>query len=239
MVYATSDIHGYPLEQFQELLKKVDFGLGDHLYVIGDVIDRNGDGGVAMLRWMMHQPNVTMIRGNHEAMMLDCGFLFDMDPEKISSRNLTPEQQHALLLWHQNGAMTTMMNLTQLKANDPEEFVKLMAYVRSAPLYMELKVPMKRIVLVHGGFTGFDPQKPFDEYSQNDLVWTRPDIEEDYWNDRLVILGHTPTQYYGKKGKAFVTPTWIDIDTGAGAGGSPMLLRLDDLAEFYAERQEC
>lgn len=110
-----------------------------------------------------------------------------------------------------------------------------MKYVRSTPLYVQLNVPMKTIVLVHGGFKGFDPEKPFDAYSQNDLVWTRPDIEEDYWSDRLVILGHTPTQYYGKKGKAFGTPTWIDIDTGAAAGGSPMLLRLDDLAEVYAE----
>ena len=50
MIYATSDIHGYPLDSFLDLLKKVDFGPSDHLYVIGDVIDRNGDGGVAMLR---------------------------------------------------------------------------------------------------------------------------------------------------------------------------------------------
>jgi len=235
MIYATSDIHGYPLDSFLDLLKKADFGPSDHLYVIGDVIDRNGDGGVAMLRWMMKQPNVTMIRGNHESMMLDCEFLFDLDLEHFSGKDLSPEQQHALLLWNQNGALVTITNLTQLKMTDPEEFNGLMKYVRSTPLYVQLKVPMKSIVLVHGGFKGFVPEKPLDEYSQNDLVWIRPGIEEDYWNDRLVILGHTPTQYYGKKGKAFVTPTWIDIDTGAAAGGSPMLLRLDDLAEFYAE----
>ena len=235
MIYATSDIHGYPLDSFLDLLKKADFGPSDHLYVIGDVIDRNGDGGVAMLRWMMKQPNVTMIRGNHESMMLDCEFLFDLDLEHFSGKDLSPEQQHALLLWNQNGALVTITNLTQLKMTDPEEFNGLMKYVRSTPLYVQLKVPMKSIVLVHGGFKGFDPEKPLDEYSQNDLVWIRPGIEEDYWNDRLVILGHTPTQYYGRKGKAFVTPTWIDIDTGAASGGSPMLLRLNDLAETYVD----
>jgi hypothetical protein len=73
-----------------------------------------------------------------------------------------------------------------------------------------------------------------DEYSEDDLVWTRPAADDRYWDDRLVILGHTPTQYYGTKGRAFVTPTWIDIDTGAASGGSPMLLRLEDLAELYA-----
>ncbi len=235
MIYATSDIHGYPLDLFLDLLKKVDFGPSDHLYVVGDVIDRNGDAGVAMLRWMMKQPNVTMIRGNHESMMLDCEFLFDLDLEHFSGKDLSPEQQHALLLWNQNGALVTITNLTQLKMTDPEEFNGLMKYVRSTPLYVQLKVPMKSIVLVHGGFKGFDPEKPLDEYSQNDLVWIRPGIEEDYWNDRLVILGHTPTQYYGRKGKAFVTPTWIDIDTGAASGGSPMLLRLNDLAETYVD----
>ena len=52
-----------------------------------------------------------------------------------------------------------------------------------------------------------------------------------------MIFGHTPTFYYGEeyKGKAIVTDTWIDIDTGAAAGLSPMLLRLDDMKEFYSE----
>jgi hypothetical protein len=31
------------------------------------------------------------------------------------------------------------------------------------------------------------------------------------------------------------TETWIDVDTGAAAGGAPMVLRLDDLKAFYAK----
>ena len=77
MNFATSDIHGYSPVLFIELLEKAGFGPSDRLYVIGDVIDRNGDGGVAVLRWMMKQPNVTLIKGNHEVMMLKCGFLFE------------------------------------------------------------------------------------------------------------------------------------------------------------------
>ena len=53
MIYATSDLHGYPLDAFRRLLDAAGFGASDTLYVLGDVIDRNGDGGVAMLRWMM------------------------------------------------------------------------------------------------------------------------------------------------------------------------------------------
>lgn len=51
----------------------------------------------------------------------------------------------------------------------------------------------------------------------------------------MTVFGHTPTIYYGEEyeGKAVVTDTWIDIDTGTSCRFSPMLLRLDDLKEFY------
>ena len=236
MIFATSDIHGYPLDAFLCLLEKAGFSPSDHLYVIGDVIDRNGDGGVAMLRWVMRQENVTLIKGNHEAMMLDCDFAFSSDVDLTNMRKATLEQEYNLLLWHRNGCLNTLENMLKLKEEDPEELAKLLEYVRSAPLYMELTVPMKRFVLVHGGLNGFDPGKGLDEYSENDLVWTRPEPDQRYWEDRMVILGHTPTQYLGgEKGRMFETDTWADIDTGAAGGGSPMLLRLEDMQPFYDE----
>ena len=235
MIYASSDIHGYPLHSFLDLLGKAGFGLSDHLYVIGDVIDRNGDGGVAMLRWMMRQPNVTLLRGNHEAMMLNCDFLFSSDSDLHSKKGRNPVREHNLLVWQRNGCTVTIENLMKLKQSDLTELSELLAYVRSAPVYLELALPAKRFVLVHGGLKHFNMEKSMEDYSPEDLVWTRPGINEKYWEDRLVILGHTPTVFYGEKRKAFVTPTWIDIDTGAAGGGSPMLLRLDDLAMFYAE----
>ena len=235
MIFATSDIHGYPLEVFQQMLDRAGFGVTDHLYVVGDVIDRNGDGGVAMLRWMMSRENVTLIRGNHEVMMLACDFLFAGNTDPVNMEDLSLQQEHELLRWHRNGAMTTIEHLLDLKRTAPGELAALLDYVRSAPLYAEVSVPMKRFVLVHGGLNCFRPEKSLDEYSEDDLVWTRPGIGEQYWMDRLVILGHTPTQIYGEKGRMFATETWVDIDTGAAGGGSPMLLRLDDMREFYSE----
>ena len=235
MIFTTSDLHGYPLDSFLSLLEKAGFSDADHLYVIGDVIDRNGDGGIAMLRWMMRQENVTLLKGNHEKMMLDCEFAVTSDVDLTNLRKVTLEQEFNLLRWHRNGCLVTLESLLKLRAEDPEELEKLLEYVRSAPLYMEVAVPMKRYVLVHGGLNCFDPEKGLDEYSEDDLLWTRPGAEERYWDDRLVVIGHTPTQYFGTPGKMFVTDTWVDIDTGAAGGGSPMLLRLDDLCPFYAE----
>lgn len=238
MIYATSDIHGYPLDGFLRLLEKAGFSASDHLYVIGDVIDRNGDGGIAMLRWMLRQENVTFIRGNHEAMLLDCSFVFTADVDLTNLRKLTLEQEHCILHWHNNGCLVTIESLVRLKAEDPEELVRVLDYIRSAPLYIELAAGGKRFVLLHGGLQDFDPAKGLEEYGACDIVWTRPRPDERYWDDRLVILGHTPTQFYGEKDRMFVTDTWVDIDTGAAGGGSPMLLRLDDMRPFYAD-QEC
>ncbi len=236
MIFATSDIHGYPLDSFLGLLEKAGFSASDQLYVIGDVIDRNGDGGVAMLRWMMRQENVTLIKGNHEEMMLDCEFALQSDVSMSNLQKVSLEEEVNLLHWHRNGCLVTLDSLLKLKAEDPEELAALLEYVRRAPLYMELAVPMKRYVLVHGGLNGFSPEKGLDEYSADDLLWTRPGPDDRYWDDRLVILGHTPTQYFGcEKGRMLVTDTWADIDTGAAGGGGPMLLRLDDMYPFYAE----
>ncbi len=60
MVYVISDLHGYPLEEFEKLLSKAGFSDRDYCFVLGDVIDR-GDGGVELLEWLLYQPNVQLI----------------------------------------------------------------------------------------------------------------------------------------------------------------------------------
>ena len=234
MIFATSDLHGYPLDRFLDLLEKAGFSDADHLYVIGDVIDRNGDGGIAMLRWMMRRENVTLIRGNHEDMLLKCAFLFTGETDWTDPDALTADQTRHLMRWNRNGSLITIETLLKLGEGNPEEVTALLDYLRSAPMYAEVAVPMKRFVLVHGGLNGFAPDKGLEEYSVDDLIWTRPVPEDRYWEDRMVVLGHTPTCLYGVSGGMFVTDTWVDIDTGAADGGSPMLLRLDDMHPFYA-----
>ena len=236
MYYATSDLHGYPLEKFLRLLGKAEFTEEDRLFIIGDVNDRNGDGGVAMYRWIMEQPNVTLIRGNHEQMLLDCDFLFRADFDLSHPAGLTPKQEKALIRWFKNGCTVTIEHLLKLKEQDPAGLNGLLDFIGATPAYMELTAAGHRYVLVHGGLPDFDPEKPLDQYEPFDLLWTRPQIDTVYWNDRKTILGHTPTgYYYGEKGKMFAAETWIDIDIGAGTGGDPMLLRLDDLKPFYAD----
>lgn len=67
MIYVTSDLHGLKLTKLKALLKKAYFSKNDWLFVLGDVIDRQNDGGVAILGWLLEQPNAQLILGNHEA----------------------------------------------------------------------------------------------------------------------------------------------------------------------------
>lgn len=70
MIYVISDLHGFSLKKFKMLLRKARFLDNDFLYILGDVIDRNGDGGVELLCWIMEQKNIKFILGNHESMLL-------------------------------------------------------------------------------------------------------------------------------------------------------------------------
>lgn len=68
MIYVLSDIHGNE-RRFHSVLKQINLQPEDTLYILGDVIDRH-PGGIRILRESMSMPNVKMILGNHEYMML-------------------------------------------------------------------------------------------------------------------------------------------------------------------------
>ena len=103
MIYVTSDLHGFPLSGFLHLLSLAEFSGKDELIVLGDVIDRNGDGGIDLLRWMMVHSNVRLILGNHEGMMLSCSFLLDSITDQMLAQ-FDPLRMNLLHTWLANGA---------------------------------------------------------------------------------------------------------------------------------------
>ena len=64
-----SDIHGNS-KRFDAVLKQICLQPEDTLYILGDVVDRYPD-GIRILRRIMKMPNVKMLLGNHEFMMLE------------------------------------------------------------------------------------------------------------------------------------------------------------------------
>lgn len=133
-IYVTSDLHGMPLSKLRQLLKKVHFCGGDWLYILGDVIDRENDGGVEILQWLLVQPNVQLLLGNHEAMLLSCDFLFETVTEESIAR-LSSEQMDLLMTYTQNGGDVTLTALRELAKESPETVEDILDYLRDAPLY--------------------------------------------------------------------------------------------------------
>ena len=229
MIYVTSDWHGYPVDKIKQLFDKVNFGDDDFCYVLGDVIDR-GEDGVRLLQWLMDQPNVELLMGNHEAMMLSCDWLFQKITDK-SVRDLNMNKMQLMLNWQKNGAEPTLNAMKRL-GND--ERADIMDYLANLPLYIQISVGKKEYILTHSGIANFDPDKDISDHAADDLLWCRPKLSDKYYDDKTVIFGHTPTLAYGEmyKGKPIMTETWINVDSGAAAGLPPILLRLDDMAVF-------
>lgn len=234
MIYVTSDLHGYPKDKFLRFLSGTGFSKQDQLYVLGDVIDRNGDGGIEMLRWIMRQHNVHFLQGNHEEMLLKCEFLFEeITDDAIDS--MTGEELEAFLNWSSNGAAPTLRSLRALNKNEPEALREMLDFLAFAPLYDVLTVNGKRYILTHAGLGHYEPGKELYDYDTDDLLWFRPELTTRYDEGATVIFGHTPVAAFGPgyEGRMLKTETWIDIDTGTAHGGDPMLLRLDDEKAFY------
>ena len=118
MIYVTSDLHGCDPLQFRALLDRAGFTDNDFLFVLGDVIDR-GKYGAELLLWLTEQPNMQLILGNHEALLLACDFLFSEVTED-SLDALTAENLLLLENWMENGGSPTLAGLRKILKQDPE-----------------------------------------------------------------------------------------------------------------------
>lgn len=234
MIYVSSDWHGTPVDKIQRLLQQVHFSADDDLFVLGDVIDR-GEHGVELIKYMMYEPNITLIRGNHEQMLLDCEFLFEEVTEESVDR-FDIQKARALSLWQSNGGEPT---ITGLCREHHTMRTLILEYLQDTPLYDTVSVGGRDYLLVHAGIgqSANGTHKKLSECSDYDFLWTRPYLNTRYSTAFTTVLGHTPTHFYGAqyRGKILKTETWINVDTSAATGLPPALLRLDDLAEFYLE----
>lgn len=230
MIYVISDLHGYPHKKLLALLNKAGFSKSDFLYILGDVIDRNGDGGVETLQWLMYQTNVQLILGNHEAMLLANSFVFDEITED-NLNTLTAEKIDMLTRYQLDGGDVTLKTMQKLPKETQQD---ILDHLRDCPLYETITIGGSSYILVHSGLDNFAPDKRIEDYTAEELLWAWPELTDVYYKDTMTVFGHTPTIAFGDEfeGKIIKTATWIDIDMGAGFGREPVLLRLDDMKEF-------
>lgn len=216
--FAISDIHGCA-KTFTALLEKTGLQKEDHLYLLGDYIDRGTDSrGVInkILELKKEGYQVTSLLGNHEWMLLNSM----NDYKKFDN-------------WMKNGGSIT---LDSYKILELDYFKKLpydhLEFFRSLEYYVELE----DYYLVHAGFN-FKDDDPFNDYES--MIWIREwhkNIDTALLNGKKIVHGHVPrvvTNLFADVKNPDVQA--YDIDTGCVYDSSNRLgvlsaLNLDDMS---------
>ena len=233
MIYVLSDIHGNA-RRFNSILSQIRLGEADTLYILGDVIDRHGK-GIAILRQIMAAPNMKMLLGNHEYMMLRA-LDIPYDRKDIPSE---ADREKYLAHWYRNSGEVTHKHLKRLRKALRSE---IFAYLRRLPLNIDITVGGKAYKLVHGApeelYCAGEPRYTSAAYW---AVWKRWEDSDPLPGGYTMIFGHTPTEYLqpGKPMTVYYGKGKIGIDCGSGypegSQGRLACLRLDDMREFYSE----
>ncbi len=208
--YVIGDIHGRP-NLLDQLIRDVPWDIKhDKIVFLGDLIDRGEDAPGVLERVMElseNNPNVVVLRGNHEQMLLDC-----LDYQELQW--LIPE----------NGGLATIeaygIDLTQLEdvseIHIPEEHVE---FIRSLPFYHE----DDQAIYVHAGLI---PEEHPSETDPDVLLWMRDlDFFKNY-HGKMCFFGHTPTHYLPKDGRTrrfgiYINGSCVGMDT-SGDSESPL-----------------
>lgn len=247
-IYVTSDIHGH-YEEFMALLDKIRFSENDLLIVNGDCIDRGYD-NLSILDYCFTTENVVLLMGNHEHMLTS---MISGDYDMFENWTIY------------NGGNKTYSELQNLKVENKNEFNKTLSMVNDLPHYIELDINDNKYLIVHAGVraTNFSPK--IDELMAiqgKQAMWVRGSfLKSKYKTPFTVIFGHTPTfiidyeinnnypTYYlkksydgakvleeAKKSKIWHGTNKIGIDCGLYSGGKLGCLRLNDMEEFYIDK---
>ena len=125
------DIHGC-IDELKSLIQKLELQQDDHLYFIGDLIDRGPDsaGVVKYVRALSEKYAVVLILGNHEEKFL---------------RYLDHKKFNVSAIKNMKGTEKFEELILQLDDSD-------IVFLSSA--YINYKIPSENICLVHGGIPG-------------------------------------------------------------------------------------
>ncbi len=171
MTYAMSDLHGES-GRYQAMLERIRFSPEDTLFILGDVVDRGGIGGVDILRDVMARPNVRLLLGNHEEIF-----------RRVSRTRGDREMDH----WRRSGGQITLDTFDSLSAGEQAD---ILAFLDALPDHAEVEAGGRRFYLVHA-FPSEDPHQ---------RIWARPGPQAvtPFDGGTIVVAGHTPVcEFWG------------------------------------------
>lgn len=175
--YVCSDLHGnYRVwHEITKFLKK-----NDRLICLGDVIDR-GPSGYSILTEMLGDPRVTLLKGNHEDMMVRSCEKYLQGANTRTSATMSN--------WiYGNGGECTFEDWCLDPGN-----MEVLEEVRDLPTSLCLTNNMGYyLILTHAGCCPEDFRNGIDD---EDLLWDRTHFHypwPDRFDDWMIIHGHTP-----------------------------------------------
>lgn len=231
--YVMSDLHGCKNE-FDQMLKLIDFSTYDELWIVGDVCDR-GRASIPLLLEIMQNDNMHLVFGNHDLWL---------DKYAQTMINLKEDTMHFdmpddFVTWtHFNGGLTTMDQFMDL---DSPTCYDIKLYLENKVFYQYLKIKGQKFLLVHAGLSKeyLLPNTRMSSVPSDSLVWAHIGIDDNPFQDCIMVVGHTPTFLYGEESDGQIIKgknnTIYHIDCGCVYGRKLGCLRLDDLQEFYID----
>lgn len=223
-VYVFSDIHGYG-DIYQKIKNYV--SPEDKIICLGDICDRGPD-GFELFQKIYNDPQIEIIRGNHEQLLIDA--IEEWLPEHIK------DEKYDLLCW--NGGQHTFS--TWKNSPTRNKWYKNLCSLPYHKTYINPKG--QKIFLSHAGFTptmNFNFPEKLNVFEKFDLLWSR-DHFNDAWTgaeNTYIVHGHTTKHHMLKKqcNKVISTSPFIyadghkiDIDCGIVRTSNCVLFNLDN-----------
>lgn len=170
----------------------------DFLILLGDYIDK-GNQPIKTIKAVMdlcqESPHVIALRGNHEDRMLQ---YFENDNSE----------------WEREGSPSTIDAFHAMQKTAPEQFQKVIGFIKNLPLYYEMNLGSKHYIFVHAGF---DITQPISRQNADTLCWIREAFINQYRGNDIVVIGHTPTMFLGDVSMSpqMLKNNILAMDTGA------------------------
>lgn len=236
MQYVIADIHGC-YEEYMELIHKIKLSeKKDHLYILGDTLDR-GPEPMKVLLDLMNRHNVTYIIGNHDYLFLY--FISKLGLNLSKTESMSEDDISDFQAYLEDGGFSSIEAFMKLSE---EEKQAVCDFLKEGNVYDDVIVGNKRYVLVHAGISGFHEDKALEEYDFLDFICDRTDYSRRYYRDgnTYVITGHTPTMYINadSSSNVYIGNGHIAIDCGCIYGGKLAAYCIEDGSITYIDAKE-
>lgn len=225
-----SDLHGC-YDKYIKMLEKINFSDNDTLYILGDIVDRGPD-GIKIWQDILKRKNVIALHGNHDFLayhllkILSKSSLFDI---LGSGQDVGFIEKYRS--WIFDGGLSTEEGFNEL---DESEQKKLLLHMSYMPIYEEIEVNGNKFFLSHT-VPSKERMQEFEKLLWQEFIIGEPEYEKEYFPDKFIVTGHTPTGFIDTKykGKIWQKNRHIAIDCGAVFGNSLGCICLDNFEEFY------